>query len=394
MANRCRTNRGRPATWPLRTGQTLGVGYRIDPGQPTDVELRRLLAEQLGRAALTLRSEEGPDAEAVHDVRKALKKSRSVLRLGRADLGASVVRHANAELRRVGADLAQQRDADSLVEAVDGLSPSPGADLRDGSVDPAATASGGAQPQVQGASVLAPPAPGPETAEALAVVRSALVERAEGVRDLGGLARATVIGAARTLDQTVAWLRLVPAQATGWDALGPGFARQYHRGRKAFLGLSEAPSIDELHEWRKRVKDLWYHQRLLRRLWTDAQRPIVAAGDELAATLGDDHDLGLLLAHLSSPIDGDAAHGSPAVGRAAGQQPGGQEAADLRATVHPVAHLDLDPDVRLLVTDIVGSRRHQLQAHARTLGTLLYADDPDAWRARHGAWWHAASFAG
>ena len=370
------------------------MGYRIDPGQPTDVELRRLLAEQLGRAALMLRSEDGPDAEAVHDVRKALKKSRSVLRLGRADLGASVVRHANAELRRVGGDLAQQRDADSLVEAVDGLSPSLGAHLRDGSVDPAATAS----VQAQDVGLLASPAPGPETAQALAVVRSVLSERADEVRDQGGLARTTVIGAARTLEQTLAWLRLVPAQATGWDALGPGFARQYHRGRQAFHALPEQPSVDELHEWRKRVKDLWYHQRLFRRLWTDAQRPIVTAAEELAAILGDDHDLGLLLAHLSPPHDGGAADGSAAddgdAGQQPSQQPWGQEAADLRATVHPGAHHDLDPDVRRLVAEFVGSRRQLLQARARQLGTLLYADDPDAWRARHGAWWQAARTAG
>ncbi len=406
------------------------MGYRIDPGQPTDVELRRLLVEQLGRAALMLRSKDGPDAEAVHDVRKRLKKSRSVLRLGRADLGASVVRHANAELRRVGADLAQQRDADSLVEAVDGLSPSPGADVGCESADPPtkatavprvhaqagplakttgvsqvqagprAKATGVPQVRVPGSAAGLPPveAPGPEAAQALAVVRSALVERAEGVRDRGGLARTTVVGAARTLEQTVTWLRLVPAQATGWDALGPGFARQYQHGRKAFHALPEEPSVDELHEWRKRVKDLWYHQRLLRRLWTDAQRPIVAAADELAAILGDDHDLALLLAHLSPPVGGDAAHGSPVVDRSAGQQPagqqpGGQEAADLRATVHPVSHLDLDPDVCRLVADLVDSRRQQLQARARKLGTLLYADDPAAWRARHGAWWQAASSA-
>jgi hypothetical protein len=37
------------------------------------------------------------------------------------------------------------------------------------------------------------------------------------------------------IEQTTRWLRLVPAAATGWAALGPGFTRQYRRGRRAFL---------------------------------------------------------------------------------------------------------------------------------------------------------------
>ena len=32
------------------------------------------------------------------------------------------------------------------------------------------------------------------------------------------------------------------------------------------------PSPEHLHDWRKRVKDLWYHLRLLRDAWTDAMK--------------------------------------------------------------------------------------------------------------------------
>ena len=81
----------------------------------------------------------------------------TALRLGRADLGAAVARHAGQELRRVGADLAPQRDADALVEVVTGLlARSTGPDD-----DPAG------------------PAPDPAAADALAVVRDLLAERAE-----------------------------------------------------------------------------------------------------------------------------------------------------------------------------------------------------------------------
>ena len=52
--------------------------------------------------------------------------------------------------------------------------------------------------------------------------------------------------------------------------------------------------VELLHEWRKRVKDLWYHAKLLEEAWPPV---LQALGDEahaLADHLGDDHDLGVL----------------------------------------------------------------------------------------------------
>jgi CHAD domain-containing protein len=328
------------------------VAYRIEPGEPTDAEIRGILAEQLGRAARSLRADGGPDAAAIHDVRKRLKKARSVLRLARADLGAAVARHANGELRRVGRDLARQRDADALVEAVDRLAtPTDTRDRAD-----ADHRTGGPLT--------------PATAEALDLVRGLLVERAEHVRAAGAVDRASALDAARILEQTARWLCLVPAAATGWAALGPGFTRQYRRGRRAFLGLGDHPTVDELHEWRKRVKDLWYHQRLLRRLWTDAQRPMMTAADELSDLLGDDHDLSLLVAHVGAHDLGTGP--------------------DIRFGALPVAPLSVDDQTCLLVAAVATDERVRLQARARWLGTRLYADRPGAWGDRHGAWWEAA----
>lgn len=312
------------------------MAYRIDPGEPTNVELRRVIAEQLGRAVEVLRVPGGPDPDSVHEVRRRLKKARSAARLGRADLGAAVAKHANAELRRVGADLAQQRDADALVEAVDRLLVANG-----GEADP--------------------------TVDALSAVRRLVVDRAEAVRLQGPLQRATVIGAARTLEQTVAWLELVPPHATGWKALGPGLGRQYGRGLQLWQGLPAEPSVEQLHEWRKRVKDLWYHQRLLRRLWTEGQRPVVDAADELAATLGVDRDLGLLLAHVVP--------GPP----------------DVREGAAPIEPFSVDAQTSQLVGDAGRALRSDLQARARDLGSQLYADSPAAWASRHGKWWDAAA---
>ena len=295
------------------------MAYRLDPALSTAVEVRRALGEQIGRAAQELRVPGGPSAEGVHEVRKRIKKARSLLRLARADVGAGVARHANAELRRVNADLARQRDADALVEALDLLA------------------------EIE-------PTPDPATVEALARVRAQLADRAEEVRAGDALDQATVRGAARTLEQVATWLQRVPAHAEGWDALGPGLSRSHRRGRAALAALSDAPSAEELHEWRKRVKDLWYHQRLLRRLWPEVQRPIIEAADQLADVLGQEHDLALLVEVVSAT-----------------------ETAD-----------------RDLVVAVADARRADLQVVARDLGGRLYADDEKAWERRHRAWWEAA----
>ena len=78
-----------------------------------------------------------------------------------------------------------------------------------------------------------------------------------------------VTGVALELDRLDRWLALVTPQAEGWEALAPGVRRQYGRGADALASLGDAPTDEQLHEWRKRAKDLWYHLRLLRDLWPD-----------------------------------------------------------------------------------------------------------------------------
>ena len=56
------------------------------------------------------------------------------------------------------------------------------------------------------------------------------------------------------------------------------------------------PDAEELHELRKRVKDHWYHVRLLREVWPPVLTAWAAEAHVLAEQLGDDHDLSVLAA--------------------------------------------------------------------------------------------------
>ena len=51
---------------------------------------------------------------------------------------------------------------------------------------------------------------------------------------------------------------------------------------------------ENVHEWRKRVKDLWYSMRILHNLWPEIMSPMVELLQKLSDFLGEANDLFLL----------------------------------------------------------------------------------------------------
>ncbi len=58
------------------------------------------------------------------------------------------------------------------------------------------------------------------------------------------------------------------------------------------------PAPENYHEWRKRVKDYWYHVRLLESAWTEAMQAQESSLKNLETWLGDDHNLVVLRGKL------------------------------------------------------------------------------------------------
>ena len=57
-----------------------------------------------------------------------------------------------------------------------------------------------------------------------------------------------------------------------WEIIEPGIRRTYRNGRKGLERAETDPSDETLHEWRKRVKDMWYSLRLLQKMWPAGAR--------------------------------------------------------------------------------------------------------------------------
>ncbi len=235
------------------------MAYGIQPDEDVADAIMRCAREQLDRAELALSEQARVDpAKAVHAARKAIKKERALLRLARESLPPQTHRATNDRLRDLARSLSSTRDAAVLMQTLDELS-----DRYSGQLP--ARAFAGARKRLKAVS-------GPGGLNSTPVF----------ARQLDGLA------AIRT--EVDGW-RLGPG---GWRAIEAGVLRSYRAGRSAMALAQREPSDENLHQWRKRTKDVWYHLRLL----APVGGPVVAGQAKQAAALSDllgaDHDLAIL----------------------------------------------------------------------------------------------------
>jgi CHAD domain-containing protein len=74
-----------------------------------------------------------------------------------------------------------------------------------------------------------------------------------------------------------------------WEMLGDAYAKSYKASRKAWREAEDEPSAENLHEWRKKVKRLYYQSTGLERWLQHPKR--LRRTRKLGSLLGDCHDL-------------------------------------------------------------------------------------------------------
>jgi CHAD domain-containing protein len=278
-------------------------GYRFRRSEAVPDAISRIARGRLDHALDELRGTTNSSPEvAVHEARKDMKKLRALLRLARDELGDDVYRRENECFRDAARRLSGFRDADVMLATLDGL---------DGSFK--------------------------ELRQSLKEHRRTHADRSDGA----------VVAELEEARVRVHGWRL---EHDGFEALEGGLRRIYRRGRRALEAVEHERSTENLHEWRKREKDLWYHLTLLRGAWPAALEPAADEAHVLSERLGDDHDLAIL--H-------EWAYAQPVAG--------GLDGFD----------------------EAVERRRAELQADALDLGRRLYAERPRAFAARLGGYWSA-----
>jgi CHAD domain-containing protein len=299
------------------------MSYHIELEETLPESIQRMTQEQLSKAQKSLvMAVDDPD-EAVHDVRKCFKKIRAILRLVRDGIGENYYRRENASFRDAGRLLAPVRDSTVALETLVAL----------------------------------------RTHFADQVMSGVFESLEQHLRERQHQAFHQVIAQEHTLDTIASGIEHGRSRVSEWadtladdfSALEDGVKRVYKRGHKAMARAYASPTPENFHEWRKRVKYLWYHSRILHPLWPAVLGGLRDTLHQLADYLGDAHDLANLHALLASYED-----------------------------------FCQDQIAREMLLALVQERRQILHAAARLPGERIFVEKPKYFSTRIDAYWTVA----
>lgn len=299
------------------------MSYRLEPANQVGQQVQAVALERIDDALERLEHLDPSDPDefehAIHEARKRCKELRGLSRLVRPALGKEFARF-NALVRDAADELSSIRDAHAVIATFDELRVTTG------------------RQQDRGLEkVRRHQAEHAETAAATVAPDDPRVRRARR--------RLT-----KARERIPRW-----SLPSGFEPLGDGLARTYERGRKGLRKAARHPSDVRFHEWRKAVKYLWYQVRLLEPAAPSVLTPLTARLGDLADSLGDDHDLSVLIARLEADPAGS----------------GGRRA--------------VDAAVKLART-----QQDELRRRSVRLGATVYAEPASRFVARVGTYWNNA----
>jgi CHAD domain-containing protein len=292
------------------------MAFRLKKNESVAGGLRRIAEEEIGESLDLLHRMKGGSEESVHELRKNFKRIRALVRLARDAVGEEAYRRDNAALRTLGRRLSPVRDAAVRCRTLDQLKKRPG----DGAVVPA------------------------RLTRRLSARRKAALAKLHRGRSLAAIES--------ELDGLRDRIRDWPRHMGAFTGLEPGLRRAYRQGRRRRGDASASRGDEDLHEWRKRAKDLRSQVEVLEKIRPKPMKDLAGALHDLTDCLGDDHDLADLRRILSSQN-----------GVAGGV-----------------------PDVSALVGRI-DERRSKLQRDARELGDRIYSEPPKIFARRVESYW-------
>jgi len=319
-ANRNLVLHGRPGCLAsAKTGSNGGVSraYRLKTKETPPAGMRRIALGRVDSAMDRLAGDGDEDfAVAIHGSRKDLKKLRALLRLIRKELGEELFQAENRSYRDAGRLLAGSRDAEVRLETLRALRSRYGAEL---------------------------------TGDAAERWEEALERKRNEMTAAADESTGEIEEAVQTIEAGRGRISEWPLKTDSWKLVAPGLATAYAKGRRAMKRTLTDPSAENVHEWRKRAKDLWYQLRIVREAWPGLLEAAADQAHELTDLLGDHHDLAVLREDLASR-DGDT-----------------------QKTFEP----------------LMLRRQEELLDSALELGRRLYAEKPKAFRRRLKRYWLA-----
>jgi len=294
------------------------MAYCLEQNETTADGIRRIALEQINKAIQEVESQKIDHHKKVHQIRKRCKKLRGLVRLVRPCLAENYQRE-NAWYRESARALSDIRDAQALIVCSEEL--------------------------LQQFSTTFPPGTFAELHQRLILYRDRSAATTSDIdKRLDNFRQRMLQGRTRIAD----W----PLDQGGFDLLEGGLKKTYGRGRKAMAAAYQTETVEDFHEWRKRVKYHWYHARLLRNIWPQLMNAYNAEMKRLSDLLGDDHDLAVLQQTL---LDSPESFGS-------------------------------DEMVQAFI-GLARQRQMNLRQLARPLGNRIYLEKPAKHGKRFGCYW-------
>ena len=275
------------------------MSYRIDIQKKFQLEMKRIITDQLSGVTSKINDPEVEFDEKVHASRKHFKKVRAVWRLIRDDIDKRIYKSENIFYRDLGRKLAAMREARVHLKTLKNIEE----DYTD-----------------EGS---------------FSRIQMYLQERYDSEKQR--------VTQEHILDQVTEQVELgkqrlhhLQLSDEVFNAFEKGIQRVYKRGTEALEEAKKDTTYVNLHEWRKRVKYLWYHVRLLRNVWKPVLKGYEKSLDALSDYLGDEHDL-----------------------------------SELKELVNKNVRSDYPKETKQL-TNILDEQRHILQQKAWSIGERIY----------------------
>ena len=294
------------------------MGYRLKESELVSEGIRRIALDQIDSAIDRLSIKTRNKDRAVHDARVSFKKIRALLRLVYGELGRDIFKLENSAYRDAGRRLSVTRDTEVIAGTLEELVHQFDKQLAD-----------------------------PDIKTLRKRVRRSRAEQNINRKQI-------MLQVAETLSSARQRVEAWPITNDGFPALSEGLRRVYKRGRSAFMLIGTERTTENLHEWRKQVKYLWYQVSVLNPMWPKPMDTLARELNKLADYLSEDHDLAMLS----------------------------------RTAIEQAPALAAPDEVENLIF-VIDQRRIQLQARATALGARVYGEKPKTFVNRMQAYWDA-----
>ena len=234
------------------------MNFSISITEQVNNGIKRIIIEQIEDAVSRLSETNNNFDIAIHETRKDFKKIRAVIRMVRFELGQELYKRENIFFRDTGRLLSRIRDAAAMAEALEKLFNNHKNEI---------------------------------SLEDYKRLRTNLKRRALGIKNQFKRNKKLIEGIRNLLGKHIDEVRAWGLTKEDFTLIEDGIKQVYQRGLNGIAEIGKNPSAHNFHEWRKRVKYLWYIVKILNEAWIETMTPLSDKLDILSDYLGDEHDL-------------------------------------------------------------------------------------------------------